>query len=231
MLADATPPIAAAEMEDLLAPAIEAAAMVGTEPEALQRFAQAWDRGAVPPSALLPEPGRIGSASVQAETGLSTECLAFLACASLRPILEEYFAECRPHLGRHHGWELGVCPFCGAPAAFADLLEDGQRHLACHLCGGGWSFSRLRCPHCGARDARDFVRLLAEEQEEGYAIFACKGCHGYVKELDRRLRWNAGAALVEDWGTPHLDVVARRAEYWRAVPTLIDLESAGAQPH
>ena len=44
-----------------------------------------------------------------------------------------------------------------------------------------------------------------------------------MKELDRRLRWNAGAALVEDWGSPHLDLIARRQEYWRPIPTLIQL--------
>jgi hypothetical protein len=35
-------------------------------------------------------------------------------------------------------WGLGVCPFCGAPPGFGDLVEEGRRRLACHYCGGGW---------------------------------------------------------------------------------------------
>jgi len=44
-----------------------------------------------------------------------------------------------------------------------------------------------------------------------------------VKEVDRRQRWNARTSIVEDWGSPHLDLVARRAGYWRAVPTLLEV--------
>ena len=53
-------------------------------------------------------------------------------------------------------------------------------------------------------------------------LFASK----YLKELDRRVRWNGGPPAVEDWGSPHLDLVATRAGYWRPVPTLIQLASA-----
>jgi FdhE protein len=158
-----------------------------------------------------------------AAAGVSGELLGFLACASLRPILEAYFAECRPHLAEGT-WSLGTCPFCGAPPAFADLIEDGRRRLACHLCGGGWIFSRACCPFCGTVAARDLIRLLPDGTEEGYAVEACRPCGGFVKELDRRVRWNGGSALVEDWGSPHLDLVAERAGYRRAVPTLVQLQ-------
>ncbi|MBI2218514.1 MAG: formate dehydrogenase accessory protein FdhE [Candidatus Rokubacteria bacterium] len=223
LLAAAVPSIRPEEMEDLLAPAIEFLVTIGREETALARFAEAWDRGDVSPAALFPEKGRIGSAAVQERSGLSQEFVAFLAHASLRPILESYFADCRPHL-TDSPWNLGVCPFCGGPPGFADLLEGGQRRLACHLCGAGWTFPRLECAYCGGRNAKDLAVLRAEEQEEGYSISTCKACNGYVKEVDRRLRWNAGSALVEDWGSPHLDLIAHRAGYWRAIPTLIQLE-------
>jgi formate dehydrogenase maturation protein FdhE len=84
-------------------------------------------------------------------------------------------------------------------------------------------FPRLQCPFCGHQTAKDLVRLDAEEKEEGYFISACKQCHGYIKELDRRVRWNAGSALIEDWGSPHLDLVAVHAGYWRPIPSLIQL--------
>lgn len=225
LLAEASPSIPAGEMEDPLSAVIEFLATMAKETDALRRFAEAWDQGDVSPAALFPEKGRVGSVSVQREAGLSQQALAFLAYGSLRPIFEGYFVECRAHL-TDSAWHLGVCPFCGAPPGFADLLEDGRRRLACHFCGGGWTFSRLGCPYCGSQNAKDFAVLRAEEKEEGYSMSACKACNGYVKEVDRRLRWNAGSALVEDWGSPHLDLIAHRAGYWRAIPTLIQLEAS-----
>lgn len=228
LLAEAPPAIVPGGVEPLVEAALEALAIAGVDGAGLGSFADAWDSGELGPVALLPERGRIGAARVLERTGLAQEAVAFLSLACLRPVLERYFAVCRSHLesGSVRVWDLGVCPCCGAPPGFTDLLEDGQRRLACHLCGAGWVFSRLRCPHCGSQDARDFVRLLAEDRDEGYAIFACRACQGYVKELDRRLRWNGAAALVEDWGSPHLDLVARRQGYWRAVPTLLLAEPA-----
>ena len=226
LAAEAPPLLEATAIEPLAEPTLEALAVAGADPAALQRFAEAWDRGDVGPDALFPERGRLGAPSVLERTGLGPEAVGFLAVGCLRPPLEGYFALCRPHLGGR-GWDLGVCPCCGAPPAFADLLEDGQRRLACHLCGAGWTFSRLRCPHCGSQRPEDAVRLLAEDREEGYAISACRACRGYVKELDRRLRWNAGPALVEDWGSPHLDWVAHREGYWRGLPLLL---RPGASP-
>ncbi len=225
LLADGPPAIPREAMEDLLAPALELLAGVGQELEALQRFAEAWDRGQAPPSALFPGKGRLGSVELQTTTGLSQECLGFLAYASLRPLFEAYFAGCRPYVA-DSDWDLGICPLCGAPPAFADIVENGKRLLACHFCGSSWPFARMTCPYCGSRDPREVVRLRAEDRDEGYVIAACTGCNGFLKELDRRARFNAASALVEDWGSPHLDLTARRKEYWRAIPTLIQLQAA-----
>jgi hypothetical protein len=41
--------------------------------------------------------------------------------------------------------------------------------------------------------------------------------------VDRRQRWNAGPPLVEDWGSPHLDVYAAREGFWRSTPSLAHL--------
>lgn len=209
------------EVEPLLGLAMEL--LVSTEaaaPAALQALAEAWDEGRVGPTTLLPAPGRIGTVGV--ELGLAADAVAFLACASLRPHLEGLLAGCRAHLDAA-AWELGACPFCGGPAGFAEIPEDGRRRLACHLCGGSWIFSRLRCPYCGNASTRDLGRLDAEGQEQGYSIAVCKICRAYLKELDRRERWNAGPALVEDWGSPHLDVAATREGYWRPAPPLVSL--------
>jgi hypothetical protein len=219
LLAGALPSISPGSLETLLAPALDVLAGFEEDP---REFAEAWDRGAIGPSGLFPERGRIASIEVQERSQLSQNALAFLAVVALRPGLAAYFAECREHVA-DSAWDLGVCPCCGGPPGFADLLEDGRRQLACHLCGTSWTFARLVCPFCGTRTASDFVRLVAEEAEEGYAIGACRSCRGYVKELDRRVRWNAGCGLVEDWGSPHLDLIAHRQEFWRPIPTLIQL--------
>ncbi len=222
LLASAAPALDPVALEPVVGAGLDFLAAAGEDLDAIQRFAEAWDRREVEPRELFPEAGRLGAAPLQARLGLSHECLGFLAYAALRPALGAFFRECRAHVA-DAPWDLGVCPFCGAPPGFSDVLEEGPRRLSCHVCGGGFRFVRLQCCYCGSRDARDVVRLQAEEKEEGYAIVACRSCRGYLKELDRRLRWNGGSALVEDWGSPHLDVVARRAGYWRAVPTLIDL--------
>jgi hypothetical protein len=216
LLAEATPVLDAQALEPLLAPTLELLAMVGVEEVRLQQFAQAWDRSEITPAMILPGQSPAG-------LPLGGQALAFLGYGGLRPALESYFAECRGHLTEGI-WPRGVCPFCGAPAGFTDILENGSRQLICHFCGGGWGFPRLRCPGCDVADAKQFVKFQGEDKEEGYLISACRACLSYLKELDRRVRWNAGSALVEDWGSPHLDVFAHRSGYGRAVPTLIELE-------
>jgi len=219
LLAEAPPAIDADEIEDLLGALMERVTELRqSAAPGLQRLAEAWDRGAVRPQAFLPAPGRIGSGVVEEVSGLAPELVALLAYATLRPALEIYFASVRACLN-DDAWRLGACPFCGGPAGFSDVLEDGRRRLACHLCGGGWLYSRVKCPFCGTESAQDLVRLEPEAQDQGYLLIACRHCHMYVKELDRRVRWNAQSALIEDWGSPHLDLVGERAGYGRPAAT------------
>jgi len=222
LISEAQVPILPEDIEDLIGSALDFLAAIGEPEEALEKFASAWDRAEVGPAAFFPSRGRVGLESLTADLGLRAESVSFLACGALRPALDRYFAGCRVHL-TEGSWELGVCPYCGAPPGFGDLVETGQRRLACHVCGGGWVFPRLRCPFCGTQSSTDLARFEAEEREEGYFISACRQCKAYVKELDRRLRWNAGSALVEDWGSPHFDLVAVRQGYWRPIASLIHL--------
>ena len=225
LLAEAPPPpVEPAEVEDVVGAGLDALAGVrgDRDGDGLRRFAQAWDRGGRALTDLLPAKGRLGSETLETTTGLVAEAIGFLVSVCLRPVLEVYFGNVRSHLADGE-WEGTVCPFCGAPPGFSDVLEDGRRRLVCHLCGSGWLASRTRCPYCGADTTRDLVRLEPEEREEGYSIAACRRCRGYVKELDRRVRWNGRSALVEDWGSPHFDLVAKRAGYWRGIPSLIDV--------
>jgi FdhE protein len=221
LLSGAPIDLGAEQIEPLLDVALALLASVAVaEPECLRRFAEAWDAGRVRPESLLPQPGRVGS--IEDSHGLTPEAVSFLGCASLRPYLERLLEGSRAHL-EDGAWELGACPFCGGPPGFGDILEDGRRRLACHLCGGGWIFPRLRCPFCGTDRTSDLGRLDLGGAEEGYFISTCAACRAYLKELDRRVRWNGGPALVEDWGSPHIDLAARRAGHWRPVPPLLCL--------
>jgi hypothetical protein len=221
LLARARPALPNADLEKVLGPALDALAATGVDADGLRTFAELWDAGAISLDDLLPAPGRLGAGWLPERARLSGESLGFLAVAALRPVLTRFFAQCRAHFDPGC-WGRGVCPYCGAPPAFAEIPEDGQRRLSCHACGGAWIFSRTRCPLCGTLDMSQLIRLVPEGlREEGYAVTACKGCGGYLKELDRRTRWNAGSALVEDWGSPHLDLVARRSGYWRPIPVLV----------
>ncbi|MBI2491400.1 MAG: formate dehydrogenase accessory protein FdhE [Candidatus Rokubacteria bacterium] len=223
LLAESRPALGADDLEETLGLAMEQLASVREDlVPALRRLAEAWDRGALGPAAFFPERGRVGSPAVGELSGLPEDAVAFLAHATLRPALERHFAPARGHLDAHV-WALGVCPFCGDPPGFSDVLEDGQRRLACHLCGGGWPFARVRCPFCGTEQSGELTRLEPEERDQGYVIIGCGRCRAYLKELDRRVRWNGQSALVEDWGSPHLDLVAVRAGYWRPVPSLVQL--------
>ena len=223
LVTEATRALRAEDLEDLVGGAMEALARV--EPAlapALQTFASAWDHGAVGPAALLPARGRIGAES-GGPAGLGTDAVAFLAGASLRPALETFFTSARDVFSEGD-WSLGICPFCGGPPGFIDIVEDGRRRMACHLCGGGWGFARLRCPFCGVEGGAQQARLTPDEaREEGYAVTACRECRAYIKEVDRRSRWNAGPALIEDWGSPHFDLVAHRQGYWRPIPSIVQL--------
>lgn len=218
LLAETQPDIPREALEGLLGPMIERLAAAGSEETpALQRFAEAWDAGEIGPSDLFPGSGKEGPAALQERLGMEASRIALLAHAGLRPALESYFEGVR---ALPDGvWTPGLCPWCGGLPAYGDIVEDGRRRLSCHLCGGAWIGPRLRCPFCEIWQG-DLMRLLAEEMEDGYFIEACRTCHGYLKGVDRRQRRNAGSPLVEDWGSPHLDVSATRQGYWRGTPSL-----------
>ncbi|HLC41392.1 MAG TPA: formate dehydrogenase accessory protein FdhE [Methylomirabilota bacterium] len=223
LIVDAPLEIPLSEIEDQLVSVLELVAGLGeAEAQAVERLALALTTDPVSVSTLLrglrnPDRGAMPSA-----LPCPTDLLAFVTYGSLRPLLEEYFLEARPHFGSEF-WDQGHCPFCGAFPAFIEFGDDGKRRLVCHLCSGVWTLGRLRCPYCDNRDPKSLVRLAAEGGEEGYLIEACDLCKGYLKGVDRRLRWDLGSPIIEDWGSPHLDLIAQRKGYWRATPCLIQL--------
>jgi hypothetical protein len=223
LAAEAPPALHADELEDLLGGSMEqVAAATPARAPALQRLAEAWDAGAIGPEALLPRRDGIGDGRVESASGLDAAAVTFLAYATLRPALDAWLAPARAHFADVE-WGRGVCPFCGAPPGFIDVVEGGHRRLACHFCGGAWGFAKLRCPLCGVEGTKDLHRLQAEGEDAGYVISACRACRAYMKELDRRERWNGGPPLLEDWASPHLDLVAHREGFTKPLPALLDL--------
>jgi len=226
--AEAPPPLDRDAVEALLGAAMEdVAALDPARGPALQRLAGAWDAGALGAEALLPRREGIGDGRAEAASGLDAAAATFLAYAAVRPALEAWIAPVRSHF-EGVDWGRGVCPFCGAPPGFIDVVEGGHRRLACHFCGGAWGFAKLRCPLCGVESTKDLCRLQAEAGDAGYVISGCRACGAYLKELDRRERWNGGPPLLEDWASPHLDVVARREGFTKPVPALLDLAPSEA---
>lgn len=214
LLFETAPPISRSAFAPLLSGALDLLHGVREDDApGLARLAEAWDAGALPLSAFLPAHAQ----EYQQRLGLSSDVFASLGQIVLRPPLEELGAPLGG-LIEAVGWDRGICPICGSPAAFSDVRDDGKRRLVCHLCGSAWGFLRIRCASCDNRDPNT-LRIISTEEEEGYVIEACDLCRGYIKGLDRRLRWNVVSSLLEDWGSPHLDLIALGRGYWRSVPT------------
>ncbi len=226
ILAEASFPVERESLDPLIGPAVEALAGLGARAaEEIEGLARAWENGRLQPRALLMGIGEKAERSLAEDLALSPDLLRFVAYVVLRPPLEAYLATARRAFADEY-WDSGHCPLCGASPVWGDIREDGKRWLCCTLCGGEWTIGRLRCPFCGNRNASALTRLAPEGAEEGYLIEGCDLCRGYLKGVDRRVRWNVGSPLVEDWGTPHLDLIAQQRGYWRPSPSLIQLTRA-----
>ncbi len=226
LLVEAKPELARPPIEELMGPLVERLAVAGPdEMQALRRFAEAWDAGAVGPADLFPLAGWAApdqhDAALGARLGVPTHFVALLAHAGLRPPLEAYFSAVR--FAPDGVWPSMACPWCGGPAAHAEIDARGRRRVACHLCGGAWTAAPACCPFCERREPGAVVRILEPLVADGDFVEACQHCRGYLKGVDRRRRPSAGSALVEDWGSPQLDLHAAERGYRRATPTLAHL--------
>ena len=89
LAAEADPELPRDQVEELVGPVMEQLAGLGGDAaESLQRFAAAWDGGAVGPRDLIPVAGKDGAATRDERLGLGATFVSFLALAGLRPGLE-----------------------------------------------------------------------------------------------------------------------------------------------
>ncbi len=105
-------------------------------------------------------------------------------------------------------WNEGFCPLCGSPPMMSRLEKEGQRTLACGLCHHEWNFPRMECPFCRNQDQNSLFYLF-DEREEGYRIYACRRCQGYIKAVDARVLEKPAPLILENLVTLHLDMLAQ----------------------
>ncbi len=112
-------------------------------------------------------------------------------------------------------WNQGACPCCGGPPKMARLeKETGRRYLWCELCAIEWAFSRIQCPFCDNKDAKQLGNLEPEGWEI-YRIAVCELCKGYLRTVDERKLPEGSVADLEkeEIATLHLCFVAEREGY------------------
>jgi len=109
----------------------------------------------------------------------------YLSRALLRPYVEVLAAR---GIAPDRVHAPGRCPFCGGLPWIAvrrplPEADGAQRALGCALCGGEWTFGRLRCPSCAEEDP-ERLPAFQSETHRGVRLEACEVCHRYVKSLD-----------------------------------------------
>jgi formate dehydrogenase accessory protein FdhE len=160
--------------------------------------------------------------------GESSSAEDYLTRALLRP-----YAEVLTRLGVRldRRLEPGRCPTCGGlpwiAARRAESEADGaRRSLGCALCGGEWTFGRLRCPGCGEEDAAK-LPLFRTEPHPAVRIEACETCRCYVKSLDLTTDGRI-VPEVDDLVSLSMDLWAGSQGFTRLEPGLAGSLPAGA---
>lgn len=148
---------------------------------------------------------------------LDLPALSFIVRASLEPSLRANAIPFKSAFGLDV-WSKGSCPVCGSyPRMLALRDQTGKRYAFCSFCGFEWRIPRLLCPFCD--DAgRDSLRYLFSDEGPGYRIDVCDCCRNYIKVLDLRENAYEPFPPLEDLMTIHLDLLAEREGFKRAVP-------------
>jgi formate dehydrogenase accessory protein FdhE len=136
-----------------------------------------------------------------------------LAQNALKPALHSWRRQLTP-LIENIPWQKGYCFICGAGAILGELQDNNlTKHLRCGQCGADWTYSRLRCLHCGNEDHHTLSYLCAEPDDEKTRVEVCDRCRGYLKIITSFAPTPPDMLPVEDLKTLHLDYVAKERGY------------------
>ncbi|MFZ3138338.1 MAG: formate dehydrogenase accessory protein FdhE [Thermodesulfovibrionales bacterium] len=171
--------------------------------------------------------------SVGEKTELNRWLLLFLAESSINPFFEAYADKLKGYVDQE-SWFRNYCPVCGSQPVIGELRNtgglvevEGARFLVCSSCGFEWRFKRLACPFCGNENHEKLRYFNTEADGKGYRVDVCEECKKYIKAIDLRELNVEVVPLVEDMGTLHLDILARKEGYKRGVPGILEMEKSG----
>ncbi|MGI9513935.1 MAG: formate dehydrogenase accessory protein FdhE [Anderseniella sp.] len=185
----------------------------------VQKINEIMSSGALDIDSLIAswnKPRKIEQAAATA--GIDARVLSFLVANCARPSIEAardlYLAGVELET-----WKKVYCPACGSLPALNVLKgEPVQRCSICTKCGCEWPGDRLACAICGDR-GKDTRSYFHAEDEEAYRIDVCDNCRNFVKTIDLT-KTDAPDPVLEDLATLHLDVIAVKKGYSRAVPNV-----------
>ena len=142
------------------------------------------------------------------------DLLSFLAGNSIRPIFEAYASQLEGYVDQEMWWR-GYCPICGSMPIISEFREEGERFLACSLCGFEWRFMRVKCPFCENGDHKMLRYFCTQSEGTANRVDVCEKCKRYIKTLDTREMAGDVIPVIEDMGTLYLDVLAQEGGYLR----------------
>lgn len=163
--------------------------------------------------------------SISKKAGLNKWLLTFLAESSINPFLEAYAEKLKGYVDQK-SWFRGYCPVCGSEPVIGEFRNEGERYLVCSSCGFLWLFDRLSCPFCRARKTEKHRHFYIEKEGQAYRVEVCDECKKYIKTVDARALGEI-TALVEDMGSLHLDILARKEGYKRGIGDMLEMEESG----
>ena len=143
------------------------------------------------------------------------DLLSFLAGNSIRPVFEVYASQLKGYVDQEMWWR-GYCPICGSMPFISEFREEGERFLACSLCGFEWRFMRVKCPFCENGDHKMLRYFYTQSEGTANRVDVCEKCKKYIKTLDTREMVGDVIPIIEDMGTLYLDVLAQEEGYLRA---------------
>lgn len=142
-------------------------------------------------------------------SGASEELAKTASGLALAPYLQLACERILPRIPPD-SWHREFCPVCGGKPSFAALTSDtGPRTLMCPRCFGEWSYNRIGCPFCHAKESQTYY----PSADGRYRLYVCEVCHRYLKTADAREGGPDLCLPVANLVTVSLDLAAQEKGY------------------